>query len=47
MAHYIVRRGLQSIVLTWIATLIGFTIYQLRILSQIEFKAGGEEKEAR
>lgn len=29
MTRYIVRRGLQSLVLMWIATLIVFTIYQL------------------
>jgi peptide/nickel transport system permease protein len=37
MAHYILRRGLQSIVLMWIATLIGFTIYQLAPGGPLQF----------
>jgi peptide/nickel transport system permease protein len=28
MARYIIRRGIQSIFLAWIATLIGFSVYQ-------------------
>ncbi len=37
MAHYIVRRGLQSIVLMFIATLIGFTIYQMAPGGPLQF----------
>jgi peptide/nickel transport system permease protein len=37
MAHYIVRRGLQSFVLMWISTLIGFTIYQLAPGGPLQF----------
>ena len=37
MAHYIIRRGLQSIVLMWIATLIGFTVYQLAPGGPLQF----------
>jgi peptide/nickel transport system permease protein len=37
MAHYIIRRGLQSIVLIWIATLIAFTTYQLAPGGPLQF----------
>jgi peptide/nickel transport system permease protein len=37
MAHYIVRRALQSFFLMWIATLIGFTIYQLAPGGPLQF----------
>jgi peptide/nickel transport system permease protein len=37
MAHYIFRRSLQSFVLMWVATLIGFTIYQLAPGGPLQF----------
>ena len=37
MGRYILRRGLQSIVLMWLATLISFTIYQLAPGGPLQF----------
>ena len=37
MGPYIVRRGLQSVVLVWIATLISFSIYQLAPGGPLQF----------
>jgi peptide/nickel transport system permease protein len=37
MTHYIIRRGLQSIVLIWISTLIAFSIYQLAPGGPLQF----------
>jgi peptide/nickel transport system permease protein len=37
MARYIIRRGLQSLVLMWLATLIGFSIYQLAPGGPLQF----------
>jgi len=37
MTRYIIRRGLQSVVLVWIATLIGFSIYQLAPGGPLQF----------
>jgi peptide/nickel transport system permease protein len=37
MTRYIIRRALQSIVLLWIATLIGFTVYQLAPGGPLQF----------
>lgn len=37
MTRYIIRRGLQSLLLMWVATLIGFTIYQLAPGGPLQF----------
>jgi peptide/nickel transport system permease protein len=37
MTRYIIRRGIQSIFLTWLATLIGFTVYQLAPGGPLQF----------
>ena len=37
MGRYIIRRGLQSIVLVWLATLISFTIYQMAPGGPLQF----------
>ena len=37
MTRYIIRRSLQSIVLLWISTLIGFTVYQLAPGGPLQF----------
>ncbi len=37
LTRYIIRRGLQSLFLVWIATLIGFTIYQLAPGGPLQF----------
>lgn len=37
MTRYIIRRGLQSLALMWVATLIGFTIYQLAPGGPLQF----------
>src|SRR5688572_17948114 len=37
MARYIIRRGIQSIFLTWLATLIGFTVYQMAPGGPLQF----------
>lgn len=37
MTRYIIRRGLQSLALMWIATIIGFTIYQLAPGGPLQF----------
>jgi peptide/nickel transport system permease protein len=37
MARYIIRRGIQSIILMWVATLIGFTIYQMAPGGPLQF----------
>lgn len=37
MTRYIIRRGLQSLALMWIATLIAFTIYQLAPGGPLQF----------
>jgi peptide/nickel transport system permease protein len=37
MTRYIIRRALQSLVLMWLATLIGFTIYQLAPGGPLQF----------
>jgi peptide/nickel transport system permease protein len=37
MTRYIIRRGLQSLVLMWIATIIGFTVYQLAPGGPLQF----------
>jgi peptide/nickel transport system permease protein len=37
MARYIIRRGIQSIFLLWLATLIGFTVYQLAPGGPLQF----------
>ncbi len=37
MARYIIRRGIQSVILLWVATLIGFTIYQLAPGGPLQF----------
>ncbi|MBX3013245.1 MAG: ABC transporter permease [Caldilineaceae bacterium] len=37
MIRYIIRRSLQSIVLLWISTLIGFTVYQLAPGGPLQF----------
>ncbi len=37
MTRYIIRRGLQSILLMWVATIIGFTVYQLAPGGPLQF----------
>lgn len=37
MARYIIRRSLQSVVLLWLSTLIGFTVYQLAPGGPLQF----------
>lgn len=37
MTRYIIRRSLQSLVLLWISTLIGFTVYQLAPGGPLQF----------
>lgn len=37
MTRYIIRRGIQSFFLLWLATLIGFTVYQLAPGGPIQF----------
>jgi peptide/nickel transport system permease protein len=37
MTRYIIRRSLQSVVLLWLATLIGFTVYQLAPGGPLQF----------
>lgn len=37
LTRYLVRRGLQSLVLLWLATLIGFTVYQLAPGGPLQF----------
>ncbi|MCB0063577.1 MAG: ABC transporter permease [Caldilineaceae bacterium] len=37
MTRYIIRRGIQSILLMWVATIIGFTIYQLAPGGPLQF----------
>jgi len=37
MGHYVLRRGLQSVVLLWVATLISFSIYQLAPGGPLQF----------
>jgi len=37
MTRYIIRRGIQSIILMWVATLIGFTIYQMAPGGPLQF----------
>lgn len=37
MTRYIIRRGIQSLLLMWVATLIGFTIYQLAPGGPLQF----------
>lgn len=37
MTRYLIRRGLQSLLLMWVATLIGFTIYQLAPGGPLQF----------
>jgi peptide/nickel transport system permease protein len=37
MTRYIIRRGIQSIFLAWLATLIGFTVYQLAPGGPLQF----------
>lgn len=37
LTRYLIRRGLQSFVLLWLATLIGFTVYQLAPGGPLQF----------
>src|SRR4030095_2481472 len=37
MARYIIRRGIQSIFLIWLSTLIGFTVYQMAPGGPLQF----------
>ncbi|MEZ4621241.1 MAG: ABC transporter permease [Caldilineaceae bacterium] len=37
MTRYIIRRGIQSLILMWVATIIGFTIYQLAPGGPLQF----------
>ena len=37
LTRYLIRRGLQSLVLLWLATLIGFTVYQLAPGGPLQF----------
>ena len=37
MTRYIIRRSLQSLVLIWISTLIGFSIYQMAPGGPLQF----------
>ncbi|MEZ4620044.1 MAG: ABC transporter permease [Caldilineaceae bacterium] len=37
MTRYIIRRGIQSLLLMWVATIIGFTIYQLAPGGPLQF----------
>ena len=37
MTRYIIRRGLQSLLLMWVATIIGFTVYQLAPGGPLQF----------
>jgi peptide/nickel transport system permease protein len=37
MARYIIRRGIQSIFLVWLSTLIGFTVYQMAPGGPLQF----------
>jgi peptide/nickel transport system permease protein len=37
LTRYIIRRGLQSLLLVWIATLIGFSVYQLAPGGPLQF----------
>src|SRR5262245_15334246 len=37
MTHYILRRGLQSVLLLWVTTIIVFTIYQLAPGGPLQF----------
>jgi peptide/nickel transport system permease protein len=37
MTRYIIRRGIQSIFLAWLATLIGFTVYQMAPGGPLQF----------
>jgi peptide/nickel transport system permease protein len=37
LTRYLIRRGLQSIVLIWLATVIGFTVYQLAPGGPLQF----------
>ena len=46
MTRYIIRRGLQSIVLMWISTLIGFTIYQLAPGGPLQFLSSDPRRSA-
>jgi peptide/nickel transport system permease protein len=37
MTRYIIRRGIQSVFLVWLATLIGFTVYQMAPGGPLQF----------
>ncbi|HRW07541.1 MAG TPA: ABC transporter permease [Caldilineaceae bacterium] len=37
MTRYIIRRGIQSLLLMWVATIIGFTVYQLAPGGPLQF----------
>ncbi|MEZ4862399.1 MAG: ABC transporter permease [Caldilineaceae bacterium] len=37
MTRYIIRRGLQSLLLMWVATIIGFTVYQMAPGGPLQF----------
>lgn len=37
MTRYVIRRGIQSIFLAWLATLIGFTVYQMAPGGPLQF----------